>query len=150
MASAHRGKRQVPRLMCSSGGVGVQKERSCGWWCWGRRKDRAASRAGDPIPRVSQSPSFLQHYYNLSMALLRGLSSPKSPVHLYVPLPFWISLTCIPVTSWKQLVSRVHGTVLREISALISWEKQIQTKKKYAVYAIAFSLAEKWLSDIKS
>lgn len=84
-------------------------------------EDRAVSKARDPIPRVSQSPSFLQHYYSSSMAFLGGLSSPKSPVYLPLLLPFFISFTGIPVpmTSWKQPVSRVHGTVLRESSALI-------------------------------
>jgi len=101
-------------------------------------EDRDVSRAGIPIPRVSQSSSFLQHYCSLSMAFLGGISSPKSPVHLPLLLPFLRQLYPRPHDDLEPAVvmGAGHSAVENRCTDQL---RRADPNQKQTVYAIAFS-----------
>lgn len=154
MASTRRAKRQVQRFKRSSRAVSVRKERSCGWWCWGGWRTGPSPGLGMPSPEFLGLPpcsnTVTDRVWHSPMAFL----PPNPQCGCCSRCLSWSSFSCIPVPTmnWKQMVSWVHGTMLQEITALFPRcpAEKSRSKQKNAVYAIAFSLAGKWLSAVKS
>lgn len=100
-------------------------------------ENRAVTRAGDSIPRLSQSPSFLQQSSSLSVHSL-GIFLPPDLSVVLSSLLFcfhFVFLTCPPtlMASWKQLVSQQPGKPL-------PWSEPNHCN---GVYAAAFLLADR-------